>query len=354
MKLEFTPREHLYDYEWDFKTKIWQRPKLEPGVLKTLNERRNGYSVFRLVTYVLLLSVSAFLTIYLGKISLWFAVPFLYFYYFVYGFLTAISHEIRHKTMLTKKYDGIQEVIFFIIQTLMWQSPHYERISHRLHHRYTMVRDNDPETDWPELVTRRWLITFMLKMASRLVFVGAIVYLFIDIYKQIQRAFGAGDKMMKTFCNAKEIKRIRKESAAILLLHTSIVILAVVFEAWVLLLFITIAWQVGQVSASTYFYTEHLSKMYNANDQRLVTRSVKVGPFVKMLYWGLDDHIEHHIFPAVPSCNLPKLHEILKDQQDERISVWACWKEIIQVAFEKETRSDVEYVPEVIRETLKV
>ena len=92
--------------------------------------------------------------------------------------------------------------------------------------------------------------------------------------------------------------------------------------------------------------------MTNSNDQVLATRSVKVGWFIKQLFWGLDDHIEHHIFPAVPSCNLPKLHELLSDQQDERLNMWACWKEIYAVAKEKEERPVNEFVPTTIRNTL--
>lgn len=353
MKLEFTPREHLFDYEWDFTKKVWQRPDMDMKRLKELNERKNGYSIVRLVFYVGLLLASAYGAVQLGRIHILWALPFMYFYYFIYGFLTAISHELRHKTMLTKKLDGLQEVIFFVIQTLMWQSPHYERLSHRLHHRYTMIRENDPETDWPEVVTRRWIVIFMLKMLSRVLIVGALYYLVIDIYKQLNRSLGSGDKMMKKFCNEKDLRRIRKESMAILLIHVAIAMLAIITNHLLILLFITIAWQVGQVSASLYFYTEHLSKMYNSNDQRLCTRSVKVGPLVKMLYWGLDDHIEHHIYPAVPSCNLPKLHELMKGEQDERLSLWACWREIYTVAAEKEHNSKQEYVPSVIRETLK-
>jgi fatty acid desaturase len=28
----------------------------------------------------------------------------------------------------------------------------------------------------------------------------------------------------------------------------------------------------------------------------------------------MEYHIEHHVFPIVPSYNLPKLHELIKDQ----------------------------------------
>lgn len=351
-QLTFVPREHLFDYEWDFETKRWQRPKMDMKQLKVLNERKNGYSLFRLLIYCVLLGISAYGAIMVASINIWMAFPIMLFYYFIYGFLTAISHELRHKTILTKNFDALQEVMFFIIQTLMWQSPLYERTSHRLHHRYTMVRDNDPETDWPEVVTRKWLLQFGLKMLSRVFVIGALYYLIVDIYKQVIRVIGPGDKMMQKFCNEKEVKRIRVESLAILLIHIMIIAVMLMTGQWAIFWFITIAWQIGQVSASFYFYTEHLSKVYNANDQRLVTRSVKVGPLVKLLYWGLDDHIEHHIYPAVPSCNLPKLHKILKTEQDVRLNAWQCWREIYLIAGEKEERPKNEHIPEVIRETL--
>lgn len=351
-KLTFTPREHLLDYEWDFDTKVWQRPKISRDELKELNKRNNSYSFIRLGFYIILLLVSGYASIQLLNINILLGLPVLYFYYFVYGFLTAISHELRHKTMLTKNYDWLQESLFVIIQTLMWQSPLYERTSHRLHHRYTMVRDRDPETDWPEVVTRVWIRRFAYKMFSRVLFIGAIYYLLVDIYKQLNRAFGSGDKMMKNFCNDRELKIIRRESSQILLIHLAIAAFGIFTQNWWILLLITLGWQVGQISASYYFFTEHLSKMYNANDQRLVTRSVKVSKFVKLLYWGLDDHIEHHQFPGVPSANLPKLHNRLANEQDERLSALACWREIYLVAAEKEVRPEQELIPKVIRESL--
>lgn len=352
MKLEFTPREHLFDYEWDFDKKLWKRPKIDTKVLKELNKRNNLSSALRLIFYVIMLAVGVSSTLYLGQIHILLALPALYFYYFIYGFLTAISHEMRHSTTFTKNLNGLTEILFFIIQTLMWQSPLYERTSHRLHHRYTMIIGNDPETDWPEVVTRAWIKKFLLKFLSRLLVVGAVYYLIVDIYKQLQRSFGKGDKMMQDYCSEKELKRIRIESFAILLIHLSIIAIAVIFNWWLLIVFITVAWQIGQVGVSLYFFTEHLSKMYNSNDQVLATRSVKVGWFVKQLFWGLDDHIEHHIFPGVPSCNLPKLHDILIDQQDERLNIWECWKEIYTVAQEKEERPNNEFVPATIRNIL--
>ena len=81
------------------------------------------------------------------------------------------------------------------------------------------------------------------------------------------------------------------------------------------------------------------------NDQRLVTRSVKVNPLIKRIYWGLDDHVEHHLFPAIPSRNLPKLHQILYPIEAKPRGLVNCWKEIFAIGREKDSQSKHEYVP---------
>ena len=55
----------------------------------------------------------------------------------------------------------------------------------------------------------------------------------------------------------------------------------------------------------------------NAKDHRLSTRSVRLNPIFSFIYWKMEYHIEHHMFPMVPSYNLPKLYEVIKDQMPE-------------------------------------
>jgi len=93
-----------------------------------------------------LLSLAIF-TILAAQSSILLTIPILYFYYFLYGFWVAFGHELQHKTVFNRSLDNFSEVVFFIVQILMWSSPRYARISHRLHHRYTMVCGKDPETE---------------------------------------------------------------------------------------------------------------------------------------------------------------------------------------------------------------
>lgn len=70
-----------------------------------------------------------------------------------------------------------------------------------------------------------------------------------------------------------------------------------------------------------------------------------MSPFIKLIYWGLDDHVDHHIFPIGPSRNLPKLHRILQEDLPEPKSMVGCWREMFAIAREKDHNPDHEYVP---------
>ena len=52
----------------------------------------------------------------------------------------------------------------------------------------------------------------------------------------------------------------------------------------------------------------------DTKDHRLSTRSVRLSLIPSFIYWKMEYHIEHHMFPMVPSYNLPKLYEEIKDQ----------------------------------------
>ena len=50
----------------------------------------------------------------------------------------------------------------------------------------------------------------------------------------------------------------------------------------------------------------------NVVDHRLNTRTVYMNPISRFIYWNMNYHIEHHMFPMVPYHALPRLHELIK------------------------------------------
>ena len=60
-------------------------------------------------------------------------------------------------------------------------------------------------------------------------------------------------------------------------------------------------------------FLQHGGLRDNVTDHRLNTRTVLMNPFSRFIYLNMNYHIEHHMFPLVPYYNLPKLHEVIKD-----------------------------------------
>jgi MocE subfamily Rieske [2Fe-2S] domain protein len=62
-----------------------------------------------------------------------------------------------------------------------------------------------------------------------------------------------------------------------------------------------------------YGFTQHAGLAENVLDHRLNCRTVKMNFVHRYLYWNMNYHLEHHMFPLVPYHALPRLHELVKD-----------------------------------------
>ena len=57
---------------------------------------------------------------------------------------------------------------------------------------------------------------------------------------------------------------------------------------------------------------QHAGLADNVVDHRLNSRTVYMNPISRFIYWNMNYHVEHHMFPMVPYHALPRLHEIMK------------------------------------------
>jgi fatty acid desaturase len=67
------------------------------------------------------------------------------------------------------------------------------------------------------------------------------------------------------------------------------------------------------VALVVYSMTQHAGMAENVLDHCLNCRTVYMNPINRFLYWNMNYHIEHHMYPLVPLHALPALHEMVKD-----------------------------------------
>jgi nitrite reductase/ring-hydroxylating ferredoxin subunit len=86
----------------------------------------------------------------------------------------------------------------------------------------------------------------------------------------------------------------------------------------------------------------------NVYDHRRICRNVRVDPITSFLYWNMQYHTEHHMFPTVPFHALRKLHAKIKDQLPaEYPSVWAAYREIIPTVLRQQRDHNYHVSPKI-------
>jgi len=84
--------------------------------------------------------------------------------------------------------------------------------------------------------------------------------------------------------------------------------------------------------------TQHAGLEEDVLDHRLNSRTVYMNPVFRFLYWNMNYHLEHHMFPMVPFHALPALHEAIKaDCPQPYHGLLEAYREIIP-AILKQTR----------------
>ncbi|MBM3520757.1 MAG: fatty acid desaturase, partial [Alphaproteobacteria bacterium] len=76
--------------------------------------------------------------------------------------------------------------------------------------------------------------------------------------------------------------------------------------------------------------TQHAGLPEDVLDHRLNCRTVYMNPIMRFIYWNMNYHIEHHMFPLVPYHRLPELHEAMKPYcPPPYASILAAYREIV-------------------------
>jgi fatty acid desaturase len=249
----------------------------------------------------------------------WLAAPFLLAYGVLYGSTSDSRwHESGHGTAFKTRW--LDEGLYQLASFMIMRDPTTWRWSHSRHHTDTLIVGRDPEIAVmrPARLARLLANYFGLvdvPLAFRLLFLHAAGRLTADEADYVPEP---------------ERRRVYRTARVHLAVYVAAVGLAIGFGTWLPVVLIGGPRLYGAFMLQVYGFTQHAGMGENVLDHRLNTRTVKMCAVNRFLYWNMNYHVEHHMFPLVPYYRLPELHEEIKhDCAPAYPSLWAAYKEII-------------------------
>ena len=295
----------------------WYQSPVPRDVMRELLERRDGPALRNTILWFALIFGNAYLTYRLWPRP-WAAIPYL-----IYAALYASTsdsrwHESSHGTAF--KTDWMNNALYEVSSFMVMRESVVWRWSHTRHHSDTIIVGRDPEISVPRPASLK-------AIAKKFVSFGAF-----PKYVRSLAAHVAGrmtpDQM--TYIPATEFSKIYLRARIYVGIYAAVVLTSVLTRSLLPLLFIGLANFFGSWLMVVYSMTQHAGLAENVLDHRLNCRTVYMNPINRFLYWNMNYHVEHHMYPLVPFHNLPRLHEAVKgDCPAPYTSLLAAWKEII-------------------------
>ncbi len=295
----------------------WYRTRIDRETIKALMRRSDGPAIRDTAIWLGLLAATA-----AGGIAFWgswAAMPFFLGYGVLYGSAADSRwHECGHRTAF--KTGWMNDVVYQIASFMMMRNPVTWRRSHMRHHTDTIIVGRDAEIVGmrpPQVIVI--LLNFFGLVAMPQSFAAIVRNAFgrlspneADLVPEIDRprAYFAARAHMAIYA-ATAVACVASGS----ILPAMLIGLPRVYGVWLLL---------------TMGLTQHLGLAEDVLDHRLNSRTVKMNRVLRFLYWNMNYHVEHHMFPMVPYHALPALHEVVKhDLPAPAPSLFHAWREII-------------------------
>jgi Na+-transporting NADH:ubiquinone oxidoreductase subunit F len=297
----------------------WYASPVPKEQMRELLQRRDGPAIRDTLIWFGLLIVAGACGCWLWQAGSWWAVVPFMIYGVIYG-TTSDSrwHESSHGTAF--KTDWMNNVLYEIASFMVMRESVVWRWSHTRHHSDTIIVGRDPEIAVPRPPDLWSMLLNLFNLKNIPSYFHKILF----------HAAGRLTDEEKTFIPESEYGRVIIRGRIYLLIYAGVIGLAIHMGSILPLMFIGLPNLYGAWLMPIYGYTQHAGLAENVLDHRLNCRTVYMNFIHRYLYWNMNYHVEHHMFPLVPYHNLPKLHELVKaDMPTPYPSLLAAWREII-------------------------
>ena len=277
----------------------WYHSDIDRKTMKGLMQRSDGPAIRDTVIWLGAMLVFAVAGILLW--GSWWAVPFFLGYGVLYGSASDSRwHECGHGTAFKTRW--MNDVVYQIACFMIMRNPVTWRWSHARHHTDTVIVGRDPEIAVmrpPDLV--RVVLNFF-----GILDVG---YAMLDM---VRNAAGIITPEEKSFIPEMEWPKVIRVARIWVAIYAATIALAIVMGSILPLVLVGLPRLYGAWHMVMCGLLQHGGLADNVIDHRLNSRSVLMNPVSRFIYWNMNYHVEHHMFPMVPYHALPQLHEMIK------------------------------------------
>jgi fatty acid desaturase len=295
----------------------WYHSDVPRRRMKELMRRRDGPAIRDTVIWFGLIGGLAFGGAWFW--GSWACVPFFACYAVLYGSASdARWHESGHGTAFRTTW--LNDALYQVASFMNAKEPTFWRWSHARHHTDTIIvgRDREIAAMRPPNVQRLLLNVIGLAEAA-------------STARSVARhATGRLTDEERTFIPESERWRVRREARAWVAIYLGVIALAVALGSWLPIVYLGLPLIGGRWLAHLFGISQHAGLAENVLDHRLNSRTIHMNPVFRFIYWNMNYHVEHHMFPMVPYHALPRLHAELRDDMPTPCpSLLAAYREIL-------------------------
>jgi len=328
-------------------------PKVMTGLMQCSDFHGSKQALGHLGLWCITGGLAYFVFCQISKANCMWSVPLLLVALFVHGtvgsFLGGTAcHELSHKTPFKTK--SINDFFLRVFAFFAWWDHVWFRPSHIRHHQVTVHGDYDGEVVLPQKFTfkdwRFWLGLFAWNPET--------TWKVIRTY--YRRATGRLDNEWFEFVLPESNEKLRRQhrnwARFTLIGHALLALLFIATGHWFLIVIFTIGAHYCGWLGFLCGTPQHYGMSPNVPDHRVCCRTYTCSRLTAFLYWNMQYHIEHHMFPAVPFFNLPKLHKAIEsDLPPTPHGLVATWKAMLAIQRRRQSEPEYAFVPELPHST---
>jgi Na+-transporting NADH:ubiquinone oxidoreductase subunit F len=295
----------------------WYQSPVPRETMRGLLQRRDGPAIRDTILWFALILGAGFMTYALWG-SWWAILP-----YMIYSVLYASTsdsrwHEAGHGTAF--KTDWMNNALYEIASFMVMRESIVWRWSHTRHHSDTIIVGRDPEIAVPRPPDLKGMVMSFFNLRNYRKYYSQIVM------HSLGRMF-AEEKM---YIPETEFPKVYRRARVYVAIYLVGIGLSIWSRSILPLLLVGLTNIFGTWLLVTYGYTQHAGLAENVLDHRLNCRTVYMCWIHRYLYWNMNYHVEHHMFPLVPYHALPRLHAAVKDDCPTPYpSLFSAWREIV-------------------------